>query len=443
MSPRRNPVLLGVAILCAALGCARREPLNVILIVVDTLRADHLSIYGYDRSTSPRLEEWGERAVVFEHAFATSPWTLPSFGSILTGLEPSAHFAGSRSGGKQWPRAALDSKLETLPEVLKDHGYDTGAIVANPFLRHKFGTARGFETYDYKRGRTAVHVVNLALKWLDKRDQRRFFLMLHFIDPHLPYRTLAPFAGRFQSADDDRSFKINLRKIRSDPAQVTEVDRKSIVDRYDEQIAFLDHEIGRLLTELEDRELLGRTLVLLTSDHGEELFEHGRFEHGHAMYQEVLRIPLLLWGPGARSGREVCPVSLIDIVPTVLDAAQAEFQNPPEGISLWRIARANKPRPRRYLLAENMLWVRERKTLIAWPYKLTLYRKSGRLELFDLESDPGETEDLTAIKPELAEHLARALEKRLAALARRPVSENTVDLSEDERAELRALGYLD
>ena len=158
-------LLLGVSLLLVTvMGCGSQKPQNVILIVVDTLRADHLSLCGYDKPTSPHLLEWAARGWDFDRAFATSPWTLPTFGSVLTGLWPAQHSAGARvrDGSKRWRRASLSPTVTKLPEVLQRNGFATGAIVNSAFLRERFGAARGFDFYDYEKERRAGAVVELA-----------------------------------------------------------------------------------------------------------------------------------------------------------------------------------------------------------------------------------------------------------------------------------------
>lgn len=205
----RGKRVLGTVVASSALlaACAAQPSGQVILIVVDTLRADHLGTYGYALPTSPEIDRRAEGGAVFERAFSTSSWTLPAFGSIHTGRYPARHQAGSRSGGqarregrgdeefgarrRRFSRLAPD--LPTLAETFAEHGFATGAIINNPFLHEGFGVARGFGTYDYDQERAADGVVRSALDWIDEQSDR-FFLLVHFMDPHLPYN--APHLSR-------------------------------------------------------------------------------------------------------------------------------------------------------------------------------------------------------------------------------------------------------
>jgi arylsulfatase A-like enzyme len=433
-----------LALLPLVLACGRSAPDHVILIVVDTLRADHLGFYGHSSPTTPELDRWTSRGLVFDHAFATSPWTLPTFGSVLTGLWPAQHGAGSRmpEGGRRWRRRPLSPTVPTLPEVLREHGFTTGAIVNNAFLRPHFGAARGFDTYDYEKGRRAAAVIDLATDWLADPSRKRLFLMLHLIDPHLPYQAPAEFLGRFGPSSQDALELRGRKKIVDRLEDLTAADREALRARYDEEIASLDHELGRFFTYLVDAGMWDRTLVVLTSDHGEELFDHGGFEHGHSMFQEVLRVPLVVWGPGVAAGRNRTPVSVVDLKPTILDAVGVAFGDGLAGESLWGMALGKSRSPRREMLAQNILWGRELASLVAWPYKLILDPKHDRVQLYDLSADPAEQQDLATQRPEVAVELRRRLEDRLAVLET-PSHEPDEDISSETEDELRALGYLD
>jgi arylsulfatase A-like enzyme len=416
----------------------------VILIVIDTLRADHLGIYGYERPTSPRLDEWAQRGVVFDHALATSPWTLPTFGSLLSGRIPSQHGAGERSSGpgKRWKRAPLLDSVQTLPEVLAAQGWRTGAVVSNPFLREHFGLSRGFGTYDYERDRTADGVIDRSIGLLDEMAGQSFFLMVHLIDPHLPYQAPEPQRGTFSAGERSTALDGSRKQIRANLGELSTTDQSHIVGRYDEEIAFVDQEVGRFLDQLEQRDLLGRSLVILTADHGEELFDHGDFEHGHAMYQELLRVPLIMWESSLEPRREESPFSLADLPQTIYTAALGEMNPSLQGISHWQALRKASIRPGQQIVAENTLWSAEQKVIIEWPFKLILHQKSGQRQLFDLAADPQEQSDLAAANEQLADRLERDLRSRLTAVDT-DTSRESVIITEETEQELRSLGYLD
>lgn len=437
--------VVGILVLAA---CAPPPPSNVVLIVVDTLRADHLGLYGYPRETSPAIDAWGRRAAVFDRAVSTSPWTLPSFGSIFTGRLPAEHGAGRHVRGTGSGRTALSDTVPTLAEALRAHGMQTAAIVGNPFLRPRFGIARGFDSYDYQAQRTAGEIVGRALSWIDDQGEKPYFLFLHFMDPHLPYRPPEGARGRFTA--EPHPPMPTLKKIRQGIGDMTGADRQLYQDLYDEEIAYLDDSLGALFQAFEGDLREGRLLVLLTADHGEEFFDHGGFEHGHTMFQELLRVPLLIRGPQIAAGHRDDPVSVVDLMPTILEAVGYEKGGgrsvtdlEPEsldGLSLWPLLQRGRGLGDRRLLAEGMLYGKPRQALIDWPLKLVYRPRTGSRSLFDLSRDPGELHDLAADRPQATERLLAILEERRASLTEPTGREVPLDAS--TRDELEALGYL-
>jgi arylsulfatase A-like enzyme len=446
-------------------GPAARDA-RVVLVVVDALRADHLGAYGYRlHDTSPNIDRRAERGLLFERSWAASSWTLPSFGSILTGLLPSAHAAGvevSDDTEAAFETAAarnfvtLPESVPTVAGILSAAGFATGAFVANPFLDPRFGLGRGFGYYDHDdasnvEARPAAEVVDRALAWIDERGERPFFLMVHLMDAHLNYDAPAPFGGRFTGeVDTDLQLPVKgLWPTRNRVDEMSDSERAFITAAYDEEIAYIDAEVDRLLAGLEQRGVLDSGLVVLTADHGEELFDHGGFEHGHSMYDEVLRVPLILWGRGVSPGREAMPVSLIDVAPTVLDAAGVSYPGTSDdaggkgglpGISLLDDARPDWP-ARRAIIAERLLYGPETKAIVEWPDKAIVEIDSGRAQLFDLQIDPGEQDDLAAGDPELLARLLTEMSDRLAEAEAAGAAPGT-DLDEDLLRRLRALGYI-
>ena len=448
--PARLSTVLLWLILPALVGCSVERPQGVVLIVVDTLRADHLGIYGYTRDTSSRLDHWAAGGVVFERAMATSSWTLPTFGSILTGRLPAGHGVGYRAEGKVRPKSTrLDKTISTLAGELQREGFATGAIINNPWLKPRFGLNRGFDTYDYqaasnKRRRRADEVVDLATSWIDDRQEQPFFLLVHLFDPHMTYDPPASVRSRYTGPYEDR-FSLPVyapRKIRERVDDVSEDERAFITAAYDEEIAFVDQELDRFFEALAERGLFENLLVILTSDHGEELFDHDSFEHGHSVYQELLHVPLVVWGPSVEGGREALPVSVIDIPPTILDAVGASGESNPLARSLWpRLTKRKRldPRP---LVAEGTLYGPERRAIIEWPRKLEIDLSTGQVRVYDLESDPSEKTDLSQSE----KGVTRRLEERLRSIleaARSDEAPEEVELDEETLEELRSLGYIE
>jgi arylsulfatase A-like enzyme len=212
---------------------------------------------------------------------------------------------------------------------------------------------------------------------------------------------------------------------------------------YDEELLFVDAQLGRLLDGLEARGRLGDSLVMLVADHGEEFFDHGGFEHGHSVFQELLRVPLVAWGPGVRPARIEAPVSIADVFPTVLEALGIPVEPGVAGRSLWGLLRGGAVPPERSLVAEALLHKRERKALIRWPHKLVFEPSSGRSQLFDLAADPAETRDLAESEPGLRQELLAELEATLEAASRERAARREATFPEAIEERLRGLGYLD
>lgn len=451
----------------AACGTVESTSPPVILVVVDTLRADHLEPYGYEQPTSPRLDEWSGTAAIFDRAFTTSPWTLPAFGSLYTGEIPTRHAAGIivRGASELPPReemdrvislrgerfVALDPSTPTLAERLVELGYATGAVINNPFLAPRFGMDRGFDSYDYrdevgKDERVAAESVDRALEWIDHNGSGPFFLVLHLIDPHMPYAAPEPFRGRFgtvhadvfglpRTEDDFFDLREEVQEGTRHAAEAAALHRAA----YDEEIAYVDHELDRFFRALDDRGILDDSLTILTSDHGEEFHEHGWFEHGHSVYDELLRVPLLVWGPEVQPGRVDEPVSLVDLAPTILQAAGATVP-PGPGTSLVPVLQQRTPLPPRLLFAERTLYGAEQKAMIQWPLK-AIWRADGEDALYHLEADPGETADISAAKQEVVSLLVDRLREAVRAAGRR-ADVQQVELDPATLERLKALGYL-
>jgi arylsulfatase A-like enzyme len=458
-----------VALCIAPLGCGGetaeskpevREVQSVILIGVDTLRADHLGLYGAKRKTSPFLDEFAKGGRIFEHAYATSSWTLPSFASLLTGLDPAEHGAGillrhaeegtiSKDRLGQKKRTKMYADVATLAERLSAAGYQTSAVVQTPNLDPAYGVDRGFDSYDMSRdggrSRRAGAAVTRALELISRNKKKPFFLFLHLIDPHLSYDAPKPFAGRF-TKQVDTPFKMsgkNILKLRKAYPGYEAVKKEYISAAYDEEIASTDHQLARLFKELEKRGLADDTLIILTSDHGEEFFEHGSFEHGHSMYREVLHVPFVVWGPGVVAGRESLPVSVADAAPTILEAVGIDAPNSGYGQSLWPLLTgSHPPKQDRLIVAAGTLYGPDQRMALRWPYKVIFHPASGAQMLFNLEDDPDEKNDLSETHAELAQQLVAELNQRLQFSDHGTKGEEAI-LDDQMIKELRELGYVE
>ena len=411
-SMRTHLPALVLAAALALVSCGGGEkPLNVIIIGDDTLRPDHLGCYGYRRDTSPAIDGLAAEGVLFENVISQSPWTSPSFASVFTSLYPTQ--TGLVSVG-----TTMRTTFPTLGTVLKERGYATGAIVNAAVLKPEFGTARGFDYYYMTppTGRIADGTTRDALAWIDSVPPGEpFFLFAHYYDPHEPYAPPAPYDAFF---DEDYSGPIGSAFVLHDHfpdvkgmnfgplAALTAADWDHIRTLYDGEIRFADAAIGSLLDGLAERGLDDGTLIVLLSDHGEEFYEHRGFGHGHELYGEVIRVPLILRLPDALPGgmRVKRQVRLIDVMPTVLDLLGIESGAHLEGESLMghiQGRREDEARGGRLFASgtaysEGMLRGPEKKSVTAYPWKM-IYNQDTREEmLFNIGRDPGERENLAA-----------------------------------------------
>lgn len=312
-----------------AAGCSDESPPHVIVVLVDALRADHLGTYGYERPTSPRLDEFARESLVFASAHAQSPWTKPSVPTLFTSLYPMQH--GVYEGEAHTRAGNLESDVlaeghTTLAERFAAAGYSTLGLVNNAHLEARHGFAQGFDVYEHGSF-DALEINRILLEFIDQRGDQPLFAYLHYLDVHWPFHPGASFRQRLDAETPselfDRSSWKGLRDgINDGTIEMTTQDRRHLTTLHDAGIAEFDDHLGSLIDELRDRGFLDNTILLLTSDHGEELLDHGRVGHGGTLYREVIEIPLLLRLPrGAGSGRSLEPARLLDVVPTLLAAA--------------------------------------------------------------------------------------------------------------------------
>jgi arylsulfatase A-like enzyme len=458
---------LGVALL-AAIGCAPSAPPNLILIVLDTTRADHLSVYGYERDTTPNLRAFGEEATRFDRAFATSTWTLASHASLFTGLLPVTHRATQEN-------LRLDDELDTLAELLADAGYETVAFTNNSWISDFTQLSRGFERVGamWRRGADGSrgegrHPTNRAvLDWLEAReDERPYFLFVNYMEPHWPYAAPQAYRERFAPPHANPevvkrsgfpAIRWYLRRRPSAPDVL-----RARVGLYDAEIAHLDATLGDLFDSLRARGELDASLVVVTGDHGENLGDHGHQGHSFTLYDSTLHIPLLIREPGGKGAGTVRrdPVSLTDVFATIASAAGIrELDARVTGVDLLaahapaeRAIVAEYYHPYTFLgrfpstpeARRNLAPFERRIRSIRVGDDKLIWASDGRHELYRTSRDPGEANDLIEREPQRA----RALEARLAEIVdglAREIEQPQPPLSEldaDTLANLRALGYL-
>ncbi|MBO85498.1 MAG: hypothetical protein CL927_09075 [Deltaproteobacteria bacterium] len=353
---------------------------DIVVVVVDTLRADHLSLHGYERPTSPRLDALAAQGMWFDRAYAQSGWTLASFASLLTGLYPHQHTV-SRDGCLPDRFGRMAPATITLAEALKSVGYTTAAWMNNTFLAPEFGLQDGFDVYDYRGATNDVHrtgseTVAAGLAWLDslEKDQRSF-LMLHFMEPHLDYAPPADIHGTF--AKGPRPTALAYPKtpnpftlLQQGGLTLDETGIAYLKALYDEEILAADRALGELIDGLKDRRRLDNTLLVITADHGEEFWEHGKFEHGHDLWSELTRVPLVVHGPGLpKTGRIDTIVEHTDLVAGLAAAAGADMGNLP-GVSFFEVAAG--PKAPRVALSDNCLYGPSCVSLIDETHRLML-----------------------------------------------------------------------
>jgi arylsulfatase A-like enzyme len=414
--------VLAVALVALAfLGCQRGEeiPRNVLLVSIDTVRADRIGCYGREDAGTTTLDALAARGARFADATAPSPMTLPSHASLFSGHDPLRHRV--RHNGL----FALPPDAVTLAERFAGAGFRTGAFVGSIVLAEQYGLSQGFETYTvpgreaapglfYVSERSAQAVNRDALAWLDSLGEERFFLFAHYMEPHAPYEPPEPERSRFR-------------------------------DRYQGEVAAADRALGELLAGLAERGRLDATLVLVVSDHGESLGEHGELTHGLFLYQSTLHVPMLAAGPGVRPGHVVhAPVGLVDVAPTLLDAIGLEAGEAGDGESLWPAMSGTEGRRGRGIYAETFV----PRFDYGWS-ELRALRRDGlkyvvapRPELYSLPEDPGESRNLAGSERASAVAMATEIEALVARLEARGPEPGRVQLAPEEREALESLGYL-
>ncbi len=392
---------------------------NLLLVTLDTVRADHLGCYGDPQAETPNLDRLARRGLRFEQAIATVPLTLPSHASILSGTLPPQHGLHGNGAGAIAPRVA------TLATRLRSFPYQSGAFVGSFVLDHRYGLARGFDHYDDEIDRPAKSplgleaerpgrvVVDRALAWLETAAAKRgpFFAWVHLYDAHAPYQPPEPYASRHAGRP------------------------------YDGEIAEVDHQVGRLLDWLAEHRLEERTVVVVVADHGEALGEHGELTHGFFVYEPTLRVPLLMAAPGRLPAGGVVaePISLADVAPTLAALLDVPFARLTEGKQLLAALQAGSELPATAIYAET-----EYPASFGWSPLHALRQGRAKLiqapspELYDLAQDPQESHNRYAPGAAIASELTASLARlRSNAVSAEPVAEDA-----DSRARIAALGYL-
>jgi arylsulfatase len=452
-----------------------RVPQHVVLVTIDTLRADRLGSYGSGAPTSPFLDSLARRALVFENAVSTAPSTAPSIASLLTGLHRASH--GVRGNG-----GALPEGIATLAEALRTQGFHTVARIANPLLEAPLGFAQGFDDFampaDLRQAPPVVldgaPLVAEARRVIGRvRDGERLFLWLHFYDPHGPY--FPP--DRYRALFDPAAYRwpgdsllppseghVGLRLIPLYQAVSGETDPASYRARYDAEVRYVDDHVRAVVEALRERGLFDETLFVLTSDHGESLGEHNLFfQHGWFTYADAVHVPLLLLVPGLEGRRVSQSVSLIDVAPTILDLVELPLGPDVEGTSLRSLFAGEGPDrlafAQSYHGTGSVLVRAGRLDYVFRPARgpgapldragdAVILPEQPQHELYDWSADPAEAHDLAAAKPEQRAVLERELRRWLAEQHARDerlraarAADGPATLDPIVESQLRALGY--
>ena len=448
-----------VPVLCAGLflaGCPKSKKNSpVILIIVDALPAGHVTSYGYKRSITSNIDRLAKDGILFERAVSASPWTLPSFGSILTGLYPSTHFAGWHLDPPSMDDRRLSvirPEIKSMAEYFAEDGYQTIGFFNNPFLHPGYGLDKGFNKYDYFGGdllniRSAPLVTDAAIKWIEENDKEPFFMVMHFFDPHMAYdpplASASPYIYEYKGKLK-KPFIHDARKVCAGDFNFSKQDKDFIIGLYDGEVSSTDQQIGRFFQYLKTKGLYDGALIVLTSDHGEEFWEHGGFEHGHSLHKEVIEVPLIMKYPESDlKGHRVSEyVSHMDIFPTIAEFMGWPVTSSLNGVSLY--PRGGKIKiPSHTVVSENMHYGPQKQSFIYEDTKLIIENATGKITVYDLKNDPTETKnvfgevELPAAVQEQVKQIAKDLEK---VLKEKKLEE--VQLDQETIKKLKSLKYL-
>jgi arylsulfatase A-like enzyme len=423
--------------------------LNLILISIDTLRADHLGCYGYDRPTSPVLDRLAADSIVFENVSSAAPWTLPAHASLFTGLYAQRHGVVSFTD--------FMPPVPTLAAILQAQGYYTVGIANTFLISREYGLDHGFEEFVLISGEQTHNpmpsgVMDRATRWLKWRELQPFFMFLHFYDVHTDYRSLPQyeklFVEKYVGPVDGTGTQLVAHL--HDEISLDAEDAEHLVNLYDAQIRQMDDQMAWLLQVLEQRELLDNTVIMITSDHGEQFLEHGKFLHGQYQWEEALHVPLIVHGPGLPRGKRVPELaSLVDVMPTALKILGVECPAGVDGVDLSPAWQESKPDwSSRIIFAggDSGHWGplegRDDVKKVARDarFKLHYNTVTGATELYDLQSDPGETADVSDREPAVFTRLRERLDEHLQGAA--AGGKRTNSLSDEQLQQLKSLGYL-
>lgn len=455
----------------AGVARAASEKPNIVLLTIDALRADSLGAYGYEKDTSPHIDALARRGVLFEQAISQAPWTYPSFTSMMTSHYPTELDQARNELRECW----LDERWVTLAEALHDAGYTTQAILTNVWLRKELGFAQGFDGFQQVDlplgwdiillreaiwGRVPLPVgewlravrewvlgppgrlwdtdsktVNYhVVRWLYRNRKEPFFLWVHYIDPHDPYDPPPHLMPHDLNVSAERLLSLRRSRLGFVNARMYPEDVKALRALYDAEIRGQDEAIGEIMETLDRLGLSDRTVVVLSADHGEEFMEHGGFLHGFTLYDEMLHVPLIMAGPPLGEVRPVVKsqVSMVDLMPTLLEIAGADAPPGMRGQSLLSLMRSQgEEPPSRPAFSEGVRELPDRHAIRYQGFKVIHQPYQDQYEVYNLTADPGEQINLVSQPPEVVE----SLRSMLTAW-----EEEVVAVAEKVREEIKAAG---
>ena len=418
---------------------------SVFLFVVDTLRVDHLGVFGYDRNVSPNIDAFAQDAFVFDDATAQSSWTRPTVATVFTGLEPPIHHLDYFEG-------FLPTGNLTLAEFLQDSGYATEGLIANSIIRTQFGFGQGFERFTYRIGKNdAESVVDYSIKRIGQLKKRLpVFYYIHTMDPHIPY---GPPDSMVQAFAADVSFgpEVDAEAMKKLQREGIDQDDPRVGDLlriYDAEIANVDHHFGRFLEALRDKGLYDSSLILFINDHGEAFWDRGRWGHGHDLHQELMRVPLMIKAPGLSSGGHRIDdlASQVDLFKTIADYVGLEVPDFVRGRSLRPAIEGTEqeidPDHSVYAATDYLGYLGVSVTTKHWKLIVPRSEKMGVDPiLFDRSADPGEWQNVYDQHPVVVGYLQTLLREH-EAQDLDWIEPESDEVTPEEKAELEALGYL-
>jgi len=438
-----------------------REAKNLVILLIDTLRADHVGAMGAKRVKTPALDRFAKQSVKCSRCQAPANWTKPSCATVLTGLYPDTHLT-------RGDKSRLSKSFRLISEMVKEKGFSTAAFIANGYLASEFGFNRGWDKYvNYireERRTEAEHVFKETAEWIESVKDKRFLAYIQTIDPHVPYdppkKDLALYdAEPYEGVIRPRSTGQLLEEYKKKRVSFNPRDRKRLHALYNGEVTYHDRYLDRFIRKLADLDLLDDTLIAVCADHGEEFFEHGSVGHGHTLFQELLHVPMFFRHPEfAPAGSELSQVmSLVDIVPTMLDAAGLPLPDELEGNSLLPLFSGE--RQKRPVAGFSSFWSEPDSRNLSWSVRMNnwkLYTKGpARTYLYDIVNDPREKKDVDDDKPlalragriYLGQFIGAPDKKRwnrISAAAKIPKKkkEEEAEIPSDLREQLRALGYI-